>query len=103
MHVISKRPFNDASLNHPNHKQAIDDLYKVLKKGVFKKPEDLKALIPSLDNFSYKDKYWVIDIAGNHLRLIAFIQFIHNRIYIKKILTHPEYDKYCDKCSGKRK
>lgn len=95
MHVISKRPFLEASQNYPNHKQAIDDLYQVLKKSVFVSPDEMRKVFPSLDNFRYKDKWWVINIAGNHLRLIAFIQFVQNQIFVKYIVTHAEYDKLC--------
>jgi mRNA interferase HigB len=38
-----------------------------------------------------------MDIAGNHLRLIAFIQFVHNRMCGKHILTHADYDKLCNR------
>ena len=38
---------------------------------------------------------WVIDIGGNNLRLIAFIEFRDNRMYVKHIVTHSEYDKLC--------
>ena len=101
MHVIAKKVFIDACKKYPNQKQAIMDLYKVLDKGDFRKPEDLKALFSTLDNFKYKDKWWVIDIGGNNLRLIAFIQFQQNRIYVKHIVSHAEYDKLCRKY-GKR-
>lgn len=56
----------------------------------------MKQVFPSLDNFKYKDKWWAIDIGGNHLRLMAFIQFVQNRIYVKHIVSHAEYDKLCD-------
>ncbi len=55
------------------------------------------AVFPSLDNFKYKDKWWVIDIGGNNLRMIAFIEFRDNRLYVKHIVTHAEYDKLCRK------
>ncbi|MBB1440939.1 type II toxin-antitoxin system HigB family toxin, partial [Shewanella sp. SG41-4] len=51
----------------------------------------------SLDNFKYKDKWWIIDIGGNNLRMLAFIEFRHNRIYVKHIVTHKEYDLLCKK------
>ena len=35
MHVISKRPFNDAARAYPNHRQALEDLYRVLRKSEF--------------------------------------------------------------------
>lgn len=95
MHIISKRPFKEAAKKHPNQKQALDDLYQVLNKGEFSSPDDMRKVFPSLDNFKHKNKWWVIDVGGNNLRLIAFIQFVQNRIYIKHIATHAEYDKIC--------
>lgn len=95
MHVISRKPFNDAALRYPNDAKAILDTYKVLRSGSYSKPEQLRAVFPRLDNFKYKDKWWVIDIGGNNLRLIAFIEFNHNRIYVRHIVPHGEYDKLC--------
>ena len=97
MHVISKRPFNEASKNHPNQRQALEDLYRVLRKNDFNSPDEMRQLLPTLDNFKYKDKWWVIDVGGNHLRAITFIQFVHKRMYVKHILTHAEYDKICNR------
>jgi len=97
VHVISKRPFKDAAKAHPNHRQALEDLYRVLRKCEFDSPDEMRRMFPSLDNFRYKDKWWVIDVAGNHMRVIAFIQFVQNRVYVKHILTHAEYDKLCNR------
>lgn len=97
MHVISKRPFMNAAKAHPNQRQALLDLYKAFKENSFDTPEDMRNLFPSLDNFKYKNKWWVIDVGGNHLRVIAFIQFLNNKVYVKHILTHAEYDKITQK------
>jgi len=97
MHVISRKPFSDAAKKYPNDAGAIEATYKSLRNGDFHSPDELKALFPSLDNFKYKDKWWVIDIGGNNLRLIAFIEFRDNRMYVKHISTHAEYDKLCKK------
>lgn len=96
MHVISKRPFVEAAKKYPNQRQSIMDLYRVLCKANVVTPQDLKNIFPSLDNFKYKDKWWIINIGGNHLRLMAFIGFAQNRIYVKHIVTHAEYDTLCD-------
>ncbi len=101
MHIISRRPFNDAAEKHPNQRQALLDLYHVLKKAEFSSPDEMRQLFPSLDNFRYRDKWWVIDIGGNNLRLIAFIQFVQNRMYVKHIVTHTEYDKLCKRYARK--
>jgi mRNA interferase HigB len=72
------------------------DLYRVLDKMTVNNPLEMKAVLPSLDNFKYKDKWWIIDIGGNHLRMMAFIQFSQNRIYVKHIVTPAEYDRLCE-------
>jgi len=95
VHVISKKPFNQAAKDHPNQRKALEDVYRVLCKGAFASPEALRRVFPSLDNFKYQKKWWVINIAGNHLRLIAYIHFAHKRMYVKNILTHAEYDRLC--------
>lgn len=102
MHVISRKPFRDAAKCYPNDASAIDCVYKILKNGNFPTPEVLKKIFPSLDNFKYKDKWWVINIGGNNLRLIAFISFEDNLMYVKHILTHAEYDKICKKYRERR-
>lgn len=97
MHVISRRPFNEASRKYPNDADAIEAAYKTFRNGTFSNPLELKAVFPSLDNFRYKDKWWVIDIGGNNLRLLAFIEIRDNRMYVKHIVTHADYDKLCKK------
>ena len=93
MHVISKRPFNDAATKYPNDRQALMDMYRVLNSTVFKTPEELKAVYPSLDNFKYSNRWWVLDVGGNNLRIMAFIQFVNGRVFIKHIVNHTDYDK----------
>ena len=93
MHVIAKKTFNDAMNKYPNDATAIQDLYKLLNSNNFTTPDELKKITPSLDNFKYKDKWWIIDIGGNNLRLIAFIEFRHNKLFVKHIVNHAEYDK----------
>jgi mRNA interferase HigB len=97
MHVISKRPFTDAARAYPNNRQALEDLYRVLRNSEFNSPDEMRRFFPSLDNIKHIDKWWIIDVAGNHPRVIAFIQFVQNRMYVKHILTHAEYDKLCNR------
>ena len=93
MHGISKRPFYEAVRKYPRNMKSLEDVYKVLRRGDFYTPEQMRCIFPSLDNFKYKDKWWVLDVAGNHLRAIAYIQFSQNRMYVKHILTHANYEK----------
>jgi len=97
MNVLSKRPFSDAANKYPNDRSALLNMFKVLQNTDFHTPDELRAIFPSLDNFKYKDKWWVLDVGGNNLRVIMFIQFVNKRMYIKHIVNHTEYDKLTDK------
>lgn len=96
MRVVSRAPFRDAGNNYPNDADALDRTYRALKSGTFQTPEELRKIFPSLDNFKYKSRWWVIDIGGNNLRLIAFIDFVSQLLYVKHIATHSEYDRLND-------
>ncbi len=93
MNVISKRPFNDAAKKYPNDKQALLNMFSLLQKTDFNTPQELKAVFRSADNFKYKEKWWVLDVGGNNLRVLAFIQFVNKRMYVKHIVNHADYDK----------
>lgn len=99
MHVISKRPFSDAAKKHPQQRDALMNLYRVLSRNSiqFNSPDEMRQVFPSLDNFKHKDKWWVLDIGGHRLRLIACIQFVQNRMSVKQIVTHAEYDTLCER------
>ena len=56
-----------------------------------------QRLFPTLDNFKYRDKWYVLNVGGNHLRLIAAILFTIRTMYVKHIVTHAEYDKLCER------
>ncbi len=93
MHIISKIKFNEACEKYPNHCTALDETYRILKRSAFTTPDEMRKVFKTLDNFKYCDKWWVIDIAGNHLRLISFISFRINKVFVKHIVTHTEYDR----------
>lgn len=103
MHIISRKPFADAVVKYPNDAVAIEALYKTLRSSTFSNPLEMKNVFPSLDNFKYKDRWYVIDIGGNNLRLLAFIEFRDNRMFIKHIVSHSEYDKLCAKYAKESK
>lgn len=97
MHVIARKPFADAIKKFPSDSAAIENTYNLLKRGEFKTPEELSKVFSSIDCFKYKDTWRVIDIGCNNLRMLAFIEFRHNRIYVKHIISHKEYDALCKK------
>ena len=74
----------------------------VLRSISFKTPEELKEVFPSLDNFKYRDKWYVLDVGGNNFRVMVFIQFVNSRFYIKHIVNHVDYDRLTKKYRKER-
>lgn len=89
MHVITKKRITEAKLNHRDCASALDGWFTVVKHNKFANFADLKRTFKSVDKVG---KLFVFDIAGNKLRLIASIHFNRQRLYIRHILTHKEYD-----------
>ena len=90
MHIITRRRITDAKATHPQCAPAIAVWLKIVEENEFKSFAELKAAFNSIDKLG--DLY-VFDIGGNTLRLIASIHFNRQKLYIRHIFTHQEYDK----------
>jgi mRNA interferase HigB len=97
MHIFKKRTFVEAARNYPQHAASIMDMYRFLKNTSFTDSDEFKRKLPTADNFKYKDKCWVINISGNHIRLIAKMQFKSDMLFVVHLTNHTEYDKLNDR------
>ncbi len=50
---------------------------------------ELRAMFPSADQIG---KLTVFNIGGNKVRLVTAIHYNRRKVYIRAVLTHPEYD-----------
>ncbi|MBW1759600.1 MAG: type II toxin-antitoxin system HigB family toxin [Deltaproteobacteria bacterium] len=89
MHIISRKKIREFCEKHPESRQSMDRWYTIVKKTEFGKFQDVKNLFPSADKVK---NLVVFDIGGNNYRLIAFILYKSQKLYIRHILTHTEYD-----------
>lgn len=89
MRIISKRRISEAKKKYPDTANALDAWYRIVSKNNFTTFADLKATFPSVDKVGH---VFVFNISGNKLRLIAGIHFNHQKIYIRHILAHKDYD-----------
>ncbi|WP_341842217.1 type II toxin-antitoxin system HigB family toxin [Chitinophaga caseinilytica] len=106
VHIIKTKSINDYISNNPNSGNALWAWHDIVRTASWEKPQDIvetfgaKAvdILPTWKNTACNRA--VIDIKGNHLRVILKYQFHvklkQARIYIKWIGTHAEYDKLCD-------
>lgn len=90
MHVVTQKRIWEAQAQHPEAATALDGWYRLIKANQFENFAQLKTLFSSVDKV---EDHYVFDIGGHKLRLIAHILFNQKKIFIRKILTHKEYDK----------
>ena len=62
----------------------------MIEKNRFDHWAELKATFNTMDKVG---ELTVFDIGGNKYRLIAYIRFEKQILYIKAVLTHQDYDK----------
>ena len=95
MHIISITPIIKFNQKHTESENAINEWYKIVKTQNFENLNELRRLFPSADIVKNKKgkTLTIFNIHGNKIRLIAAIHYNRKKLYIRHILTHPEYDK----------
>jgi mRNA interferase HigB len=90
MVIISRPIIREFISRYPLSANPLNEWYYKTKSSDWAKFNDLKQSWNSCD-FIGNERY-VFDIAGNNFRLIAMIHFKRRTLYIRRILTHEEYD-----------
>jgi len=75
----------------PTTKTALEEWYYKTSKAEWKNVTDIKNTFNTIDYVG--NNRFVFDIKGNHYRLVAIIIFASQKVYIRFIGTHAEYDK----------
>ena len=83
-----------SSSNISTHKfksdRALVRWFKIIQRHDFTSFETLRATFPTADKVG---DFIVFNIGGNKYRLITAIHFNRRKVYIRHVLTHPEYDR----------
>ena len=91
MRIVSKKKIVDYYNNHAMSKTALEVWYKKVSKSSWENLNDLKQDFLSADYVG--NNRVVFNIKGNNYRLIAIIIYVSQKVYIRWIGTHGEYDK----------
>ncbi len=90
MHLITKKTLKAFWQKYPDSKTALMRWVRIIQKNQFDDFAQLKLTFPNADLVG---KLTIFNIGGNKYRLITAIHFNRQKIYIRQILTHKEYDK----------
>ena len=89
MHIITRKRLDQFSAKHPEVKSGLTHWYKIIKGASCQNFAELRTMFPSVDQVG---KLFVFNIGGNKVRLIVAIHFNRQKVFIRDILTHSEYD-----------
>ena len=90
MHVISRKALRQFWERHPDSEMALARWFKIMQHTEFRNFSELRATFPTADKVG---DWTVFNIGGNKYRLITSIHFNRGKVYIRHVLTHPEYDR----------
>ncbi|MBM4207848.1 MAG: type II toxin-antitoxin system HigB family toxin [Gammaproteobacteria bacterium] len=94
-HIISYARIRSFVKQHPDSGTSLNAWFQLVSKHNFANYNELKTLSPSADVVK-NDKgvsLTVFNIHGNKYRLIAAIHYNRNKLYIRDILRHEDYNK----------
>ena len=89
MHVITRKRLNEFASKYPDTRTALQHWYQLAKTGEYRSFAELRAVFPNADQVG---KLTAFNIGGNKARLIAAIHYNRQKMYIRTVLTHTEYD-----------
>ncbi len=90
MRVISRRAIRDFAENHEDALESLLHWANATEALDWRTPADIRRTFRSAD---FVGGLTVFNIGGNKYRLIAFVHYRRKVVYIKRILTHKDYEK----------
>ena len=94
MRVISFAAIRDFIAVHAYAEQPLKDWYKAVSKAYWRNFSDIKQTFNTVD-YVGNDRY-VFDIKGNNYRIVAIVLFVNQKVYIRFVGTHKEYERIKD-------
>ncbi len=89
MHIITRKRLNEFAAKYPETRTALAQWYQLMKQSNFNSLVELRRIFPSADRVG---KLTVFNIGGNKVRLITAIHYNRQKVYIRAVLTHIDYD-----------
>jgi mRNA interferase HigB len=90
MHIITRSLLVEFWEKHPDSKSSLMLWYKITLGADWQNLVEMRSVFASADLVS---NLTVFNIGGNKYRLIVYVDYDCQKIFIRHILTHADYDK----------
>jgi mRNA interferase HigB len=92
MEIIGKEVIEKFKAKHPTSRAPLNDWIKKTEEADWKNYADMKSTFNSVDALG--SELYCFNVKGNTIRLVAFVYFQDGQVFIDKVMTHAEYDKW---------
>ena len=75
---------------HPDARAPLNNWFAIVRKTDYASFAGLRITFPSADQVG---RFTVFNVGGNKFRLIVAIHYNWQKVYIRYVLTHAEYDR----------
>jgi mRNA interferase HigB len=90
MHIITRTRLREFWQIHPDAREALLHWYKTTEEAQWQNIAEIKQVFPAVDLVG---RLMVFNIGGNKYRLIARVEYRRQKVFIRHILTHADYNK----------
>ena len=90
MRIISRRTLREFWGKHSTAQTGLLLWYQRVSDSESQNFNDLRQVFPSADQVG---NFTVFNISGNNYRLITYIDYEYQIVFVRAVLTHAEYDK----------
>lgn len=91
MRIVTERRIREFIEQEPRSVDAMRQWADAIDSGSWSNPGDLKQTFASA---SFVGGLTIFNVGGNKYRIAAFVHYAKQIVYIKRIGTHKEYDRW---------
>lgn len=89
MHLISNRMLLDFASEHHDAYSPLQAWRQLIECSAFRSFADLRGAFNSVDRVR---DFYVFNIGGNKYRVVVAIHFNRQKVYVRHVFTHSQYD-----------
>jgi len=78
-------------MKHPTAQGPLEAWFRIVSKL---SPATFVEIKRAFNSADYVAPYTVFDVGGNNFRVIAVIHYNRQKLYIREVFTHAEYDRW---------
>lgn len=96
VNVIAPRRIREFWLEHDQAEAPLRVWLRMMQKASYRNLNDVRADFPTADLAVTEagNRVTIFNIGGNDFRLVTFISYKAQRVYLRRFMTHAEYSRW---------